>query len=212
METEKEKHRSWLVAALAANPEKTQTDLAAAMGLHKSAISKIISGARGMKSYELIRASEFLEAPLPLAGFAEAASVFDHGPFATRPRMDAPIYAAEPDEGARWVLRRDLPAIDARPRAPAFEHAAQVFGFYAPDEAAAPRFKAGEIVWVDPVRPIKGGDDALFVEQTRGAQRAVLGEFRRSSASEIVCVQYADQKERRFSKTHWTALHVLARY
>lgn len=212
METEKEKHRSWLVAALAANPNKTQTDLAAAMSVHKSAISKIISGARGMKSYELIRASEFLEAPLPLTGFAEAASAFEHGPTPSGPRPDAPIFSAASDEGGRWVLRRDLPAIDAKPRAPAFENAAQVFGFYAPDDAASPRFKAGEIVWVDPARPLKSGDDALFVEQARGPQRVVLGEFRRAGASEIVCFQYVDQKERRFSRTHWTALHVLARY
>ncbi len=207
----------WIREALARDSTKTRAGIARALGVDKSAVTRLLSGERQLKFHEAEKIAAYLGVPRPL-GLHDRERDFAHPDTpATSDEAgagDAPIYRAEAESDGRWLILRNEAPIDWRPRAPHFERAAHVFGFYAPDDAMAPRFKPGEIVWVDPSRPVNPGDDALFVEKTPAGrpERIALGELKAASGGEFIFIQHKDESERRLAARAWSALHVLPRY
>jgi transcriptional regulator with XRE-family HTH domain len=199
-----EEFRRWLKEALA-REGRTQAELGRAIGLSPSAMSRLVNAGRGLKAQEMQRIYQYLGAAPP--GFAEAAATFDS---AVEASDSAPVYASFARGGA-WTIMRSKPPVDLRPKAPSFSNAAMVFGFYAPNDAAYPRFKPGEIVWIDPARPIKAGDDVAFLEKLKSGERAVVGELRERRGGDFLYYSYADKQEHRRSASHGAALHILAR-
>lgn len=207
----------WIKEALRRDPTKTRADIAKALGVDKSAVTRLLSGDRQLKFHEAEKIAAYLGVPRPL-GLSDRDREFgraDAPAAGEGPETDAaPIYHAAAEMEGRWIIMRHEEPIDWRPRAPHFERAAHVFGFYAPDDAMAPRFKPGEIVWVDPSRPVKPGDDALFVETARAGrpERVVLGELKAAPPGEFIFIQHKDETEQRLAARAWSALHVLPRY
>lgn len=204
---------AWILERLEADPTKTRAGLAAALGVDKSAITRMLKGERQIKADEIAKIAAYF-GEWPPIGLAEDQKEFVGADGALAP---APVYAVEKADGGRWALCRHLAPIDERPRAPHFARAAQAFGFYAPDDLMAPRFKKGEVVWVDPARPVKPGDDVLLLQNGHGARAGapepfILAELLRASGDEIIYTQHKDENERRVSARNWTPLHVLARY
>lgn len=207
----------WIKEALERDPSKSRAGIAAALGVDRSAVTRLLSGERQLKLHEAEKIADYLGAPRPL-GLTDRERDFAHPAAAkaggARRAEDAPIYRAVAGRGGVWTIMRDEEPIDWRARAPHFEQATKVFGFYAPDDSMAPRFKSGETVWVDPLRPATPGDDALFVAKTTGRapQQMILAELKSASDEDYTYIQYKDGAEQRLSRRKWSAIHVLPRY
>lgn len=229
-------HDAWIRAEFAANPSKTQAGLAAALGLDRSQVTRLLKAAREIKARELPLIAAYFGTSVPTeeelaiyargsvpasgrtrrnrrtaaGGFAEDAAAFAGPP---GPAL-APVFDICSDAPGEWLIMRHLEPVDRLPRAPHFENAARVFGFYAPDDSMAPRFRPGEIVWVDPARPAAPGEDAAAVQRGRAdaPARIVLGELRSRTAREAVLHQYKERKDRRLPAAAWALMRVLPRY
>lgn len=201
---------AWIEDGLAKRPDKTKSGIAAAIGVDKSQVSRLLKGGRRLRADEVGKIAAYLEIPPP-SGFAE-----DDAPFEGRGREAplVPIYRVVANSSGGWSIERHEEPIDLKPRAPHFANAARVFGFYAPDDAMAPRFKPGEIAWVDPARPAKPGDDVALIGQvrSRGPEPIILAELRAATADEIAIVQHKDGAPRSLDARRWTAFLVLPRY
>ncbi|MBB5519064.1 LexA family transcriptional regulator [Amphiplicatus metriothermophilus] len=213
----------WIRAALRRDPTKTRAGIAAVLGVDKSAVTRLLSGERQLKFHEAEKIAAYLGVAPP---FNPPGALADRGrDFAAEGAGSeadrvasadeaAPIYAATALSEGRWSLARHEAPVDWRPRAPHFANAARVFGFYAPDDAMAPRFMAGEIVWVDPARPARPGDDVLFIEKRRGAgpETVILAALLAAGPIRLEGRQHRAGAAVRLDARRWSALHVLPRY
>lgn len=180
------------------------------LGVDKSVVTRMLGGERQIKASEIAAIAEYF-GEWPPIGFSEGAAPFE-GP-KEAPAL-APIYRVAPSGDGKWTLHRHAEPIDWRARAPHFERAANVFGFYAPDDSMAPRFKPGEIVWVDPHRPARPGDDALFVHKSapRAPEPVILGELEEANEEGFKVIQHKDSRTHQLSTRRWSAMHVFPRY
>lgn len=201
----------WIRAALAADRTKTQTGLARALRLDKSAVSRLLQGQRRLKFEEARLAAAYLGVAPPASddpprGFADESAGFDHAGPAT-----APIVAAAAEADGVWRIRR-AEIIERRPRAPQLIGVDSVFGLYAPDAAAAPRFRIGEVAWINSGRPAAPGDDALFIgEETDAGAAAILGQLIRTRASHFEALRFDTGETRRLAVADWRVFHVYPR-
>ena len=194
---------AWMRERFSADKSKRMAHLADRLGLHRSAVSRMLAGARQIKVQEIPTIAEFFGERPPI-GFAEEGIEF-RGAQRLAPVRRASVAA----EG--WLLHLDEPPIDHRPRSPHFANAASVFGFYAPDDIAAPRYRAGEMIFVDPERPLRPGDDAVFVDQSgRSPRRADIGVLRMRTRTELVFADYQG-RERRLPGRRWRGMLVVPR-
>ncbi len=220
----------WTRSAFDRHPEKKKKDLADVLEIDKSAVTRLLKGERRIQLHELKLIADFFGEPIPpeflgsddaksaranrrpantAFGFAEDAAAFEGRAAVSL----APVIKAQVNDSGEWLISRHLEPIDYRPRAPHFRNAAMVFGFYVPNDDAAPRFKAGEVAWIDPARPASVGEDAAMIERKPGApQRVILGEMKRSAKIGFVIRLYPDRRDRSFEAAEWEALHVLPRY
>ncbi|GAB4520073.1 MAG: hypothetical protein Kow00133_06250 [Amphiplicatus sp.] len=212
----------WIKAALRRDPTKTRAGIAEALGVDKSAVTRLLAGERQLKFHEAEKIAAYLGVT---PAFNPSSALADRGrDFAAEgagSEVDrsaggeaAPIYAATTLSEGRWSLSRHEAPVDWRPRAPHFASAARVFGFYAPDDAMAPRFLAGEIVWVDPARPARPGDDVLFIEKRRGVgpETVILAALIAAGPARLEGRQHREGAAVRLDARRWSALHVLPRY
>ncbi len=160
----------------------TQAELAHAIGVDPTVLSKMVNGKRKISADERARMEAHFD-EVSRTGFAEEQAAFERASGAK-----APIYRSRSGSPGEWVIDRAAGAIRLeRPpeRAGGF---LDVFGFHAPDDAAWPRYKIKEIVWVCPTEPAGPGDDALIVANSRGrtALHGVIGEVQSKSPASIV--------------------------
>jgi transcriptional regulator with XRE-family HTH domain len=188
-----------------------QYQLGEAVGLDTTQMCRIESGGRRVQAHELVKFAAVFGVPVPPFGLEEDGASFDNQ---EADATLAPIYGVISDNAGGWLILRHEEPIDRKPRAPHFAKSAKVFGLYAPDDAMAPRFKPGEIAWVDPARPPKPGDEVALIGKAKGAgpERVLLAELRSLSPDRIVITQHKDQQEQAFDGRRWTALLVLPRY
>lgn len=201
----------WILDALAQDAAKTRKGLGEAINLDKTGVSKMLSGKRALKMREGVKIAAYLGVSSP-AGFAEEAPPFN---LERKGARDAPIFRVSAEQAEPfWRLHRRDGPIDWKSRGPHFAGATQVFGFYAPDEAMAPRFKRGELTFVDPARLAGPGDDALFIETTsdEGPERAILGEVAKLSPTLVSLKQYGRVGEQRLPVKGWAAALVMRVY
>lgn len=206
---------AWIIDALAHNRKKTKSGLAAALGIDPSAVTRLLHGERRLKFSEARLAANYLEVEPPKTfgegGFAEEGEAFAHAPAESDPSF-APLYRASAGEEGFWRLDRSH-IIERKPRAPQLSGVRSAFGFYVPDEVMSPRFKIGEIAWINPVRPVAPGDDAmlLFTAEENGGDRIFPCEILEIQDKQFVVRQYGNGEQRLFSRDEWVALHVFGR-
>jgi len=200
---------NWIKAELDTNPDKTRSGLARALGIDRSAVTRLMDGKRQLKFNEAHKAATYLGAEPP-SGFFEEGEAFTPAP---GPAL-APLYSVKSERDGFWLLDRRGPPVDRKPKAPAFAGAAGVFGFYAPDDAMAPRFKTGEIVWVDPARPVTPRGDILLVRKgaAKGKETVILCELLDAQETEWLIVQHTTAEPQYLPHKDWLALHVLPRF
>lgn len=202
----------WILDALAADRTKTRKGLGDAIGIDRSGVTRLLKGERALKMRESFMIAEYLGVAGPF-GFAEEQAPFTrHGSTLAL----APIYRVSEDESSEefWRLHRNEPPVDHRPKAPILASATLVFGLYARDDSMAPRYKAGELIFVDPARPIAAGDDALFtsVLPQTNAERAIVGELVSATPSQFTIKQHARAGEKRLAARTWTASLIVRCY
>jgi len=203
---------NWIVDALARDRTKTQKGLADALGVGQSAISRLKKGERQLKYAEAQKAASYLGVSAP-AGFAEEGEAFEHDRGAHGgARNLIPIFNAETAGNGLWRLDRAGGPADRRPRPGALAGGDRIFGFYAPDAVMAPRFKIGEIVWVDSIRPAAPREDALLIENThQGPEKVFLCELLDIQEADFLTLQHGGGEPQYFPRKNWSALHVLPR-
>ncbi len=201
----------WIVEALARDRTKTKSGLARALNIDKSGVSRMLRGERRLKFEEAQRAADYLGVN-PGGGFAEDAADFQGEGPARRDDGTAPLYRATAGGNGLWVIDRSA-VIERRPRAPEFAGAELVFGFYAPDDAMAPRFYTGEVVWTNPARPAAPGEDALLMEDPSdpATLNLYLCFLEKKTATQFSGVQYGNGEKVSAPARGWRAAHVYGR-
>ena len=204
----------WILEALENNPAKTRAGMARALNVDKSAVTRLLNGDRQLKFHEAAKIAEYLgiAPPTPVA-LADRDRDFGGGD--PSPAMaSSPIYDARTLAEGRWMVFRTAPPIDFKTRAPNVANAARVFGFYAPDNAMAPRFKVGEVVWVDPSRPVSTGDDVLFGAADNGpdGETVLLAWLTETTDAHWIATQYGRDQTHMLERSEWSALLALPRY
>ncbi len=201
----------WIIDALARDRTKTKSGLADALNIDKSGVSRMLRGDRRLKFEEAQRAADYLGVS-PGGGFAENTAEFEGEPPAAPDDGTAPLYRATAGEAGVWTIDRSS-IIERRPRAPQFSGADLVFGFYAPDNAMAPRFYTGEVVWTNPARPAATGEDAILMLETSetASLKLYLCVLEEISATQLTGFQYGVGERRTVPAPPWRAAHVYGR-
>lgn len=163
---------------------KTQRQLAAALGFDASGVSRLLDGRRKLRADELARIRAFFEpasAPLPapppafrLAGSADAPRPRRPRPGpAPRNRLSSDIPVLGPPSGhGRPNFEFPVgPPVEYRPRPDQLLGVEDAYAIFAPGDALAPRYRAGEVLYVHPTRPPVTGCDTLV--RLRSPERAV---------------------------------------
>ncbi|HXI88191.1 MAG TPA: helix-turn-helix domain-containing protein [Parvularculaceae bacterium] len=200
----------WIREALERDATKTRVGIANAIGVDKSAITRLLSGERQLKYHEAEKIAEYLGASIP---FGLASGGVGNNAEGRRAGEMSPIYHSRSAGDGSWMISRHEEAVDWRERAPHVRNSQWVFGLYAPDDVMTPRFRPGEVVWVDPGRPPRIGGDCLAIKTKRdGPETAVLALLTGLTPSIFEGRQYRDGNAISLDPDGWTALHVLPRY
>jgi hypothetical protein len=97
-----------------------------------------------------------------LAGSPSAPSKLPKGRFITNhsePDADViPVYSFEDVEGAKTINKR---VAGYTPRPPALRGVRDGYAIYAPDDSMEPRYCAGWLLYVNPVKPARPGRDVV---------------------------------------------------
>lgn len=177
-------------------PGVLKKEAAEAMGVDPSAVSRLLRSERKISEEEFALLQNFFRS-FRGGGFEE--------PFAAEvtPALSlSPIYPARTVSSGEWVV--DLAATpEQQLLAPApFRGFSEAYGFRAPDDAAWPRYKSGEIVWVSPTALVLSGDD-VFVTTTEARPGVIMGriaEFRQHPDSAGALTDYGSRKVREIDR------------
>jgi transcriptional regulator with XRE-family HTH domain len=183
----------------------TQIELAHAIGVDPTIMSKMVNGKRKITADERARMASHFDS-VRRAGFAEEQAAFERAAHGT-----APIYRARPAAQGEWIIDKGAGAIRLERPPDRAGHFLDVFGFHAPDDAAWPRYKVKEIVWVCPNETAAPGDDILLFTKSRNrsAIRGIAGELISQSAASIVYREFATREARQVNAAS-VAVHCLA--
>ena len=206
-----EREIQWIKSALLADRKKTQKGLAAAMQLDPGSVSRLLRGERRLKFSEARLAAEYLGVEPP-EELSETGGGYTPETASTQKTPDyAPLYSVTAEKGGFWSIDRNI-IVEKKRRAPQFEGVPSAFGFYVPDNIMAPRFKTGEIAWINPARPVKPGDDILLVskQEVRGRALIVLCELAEQLKTKFRVLQHAGASAE-YPVKDWAAMHVFGR-
>lgn len=152
----------------------SQQDLASRCGVTQQAIAQLEDGTTQRPRYilELSAALEVsprwllegkgarLAMPEQITPVRAVAHTFEPPAFATLPR-DVPVYGvAVGGDDASFLLNGT--AVDQARRPPSLAGNPRVFAFYVVGTSMNPRFRLGELAYVNPARPPGIGDDVLI--------------------------------------------------
>jgi len=176
---------------LSATPGLTQRGLAEAMGLDPAAVNRMLYGRRGIMAEEIPVIEAYLGQSLHVAAGGPFApqrqslrrGLSDAGAQVPLSETGGAAYAGPPQAGAASLpvipvyafgdILRKTP-LDYVPRHPQQTGIADAFAYYVPDDAHAPRYFAGEIVYVHPSRPPLPARDCVVVRRDAGVEIARL--------------------------------------
>jgi len=203
----------WILEALKRDTTKSRAGTARALNVDRSAITRLLHYDLQLKFHEAKKIGIYLGVT-PVFNNNIALTDRNHDNDTQTILETAPIYEAGILATGVWMVHRLDPAIDHKLRAPHFMNAARVFGFYAPDNTMAPRFKSGEIIWIDPARAPEINGDVLLVDHNVGpdGSSVMLAELIEKSLEEWIIIQHAAPQEHRLERTLWDGLYVLPRY
>ena len=194
--------------------------LARASGIDASTLSKLVTGKRKMAHHWALKLAPHLKVepddlmvqigrPIPSAQIdpklTDAGLAATIPPLPPRDQMprDVPVMGTAMGangEGA-FELNQVGGIVDMVLRGPGIANSRKVFAIYVEGESMWPRFRPGALLYCDPSRPPRIGDDVVIVMAAVDPGKppqAYLKELVRRSASEIVARQFNPDKELRF--------------
>lgn len=169
---------------------RTQRELAKALSVDASAISRLLDGRRQLKAHEI---------PIVVEFFSSAATVTGNVAATPNPPVEAAPQTARARPGPSQARQRttsttEMPvygpltrgtddeyflegiAGEYRPRPPQLSGVAGAFALFLPDDELAPRYRAGEVIYVHPSKPPLSG--TYVVIRLRGPSKQVfIGEI-----------------------------------
>lgn len=195
---------------LQATPGLTQRGLAEAMGLDPAAVNRMLYGRRGIMAEEIPVIEAYLGQRLQAAGggmmpmqpqslprgLAEAGPQAPLSAAASAAMPVIPVYA--------FGDAQRLAPLDYVARHPLQAGIADAFAYYIPDDALAPRYFTGEIVYVHPTRPPAAARDCLVLH----ADGAVtLARLVAQTETKIRVQSFAPAKEKDIPRKNIAALY-----
>lgn len=203
----------WIKRGLSASG-KSQAELARRMGLNPSAVTRLLKGERTLLAREVPVIERFLGVEAP-----DAVRTLDDGgrlyaPDEPAPRPSAPCYASRDGGAGVTVLYMNEPPVSSEMKPPRAVHIRGIYAFAAVGDAMMPRFKPGEIVWVNPHRQPRPGDDVLFLERNDEASaetRAILAELVSETDSGWTGRQHNGARDLRLTRKAYDIMLVLPR-
>lgn len=166
-------------------------------------VTRLLRGERQLKAEEVPVIARYLDEPVP-ENFSDAAA---EGLLRSRRReshpdhnglLDGkhnqkhamPIYASEEGGPDGMIMSYDPIAYVARPEPLA--HVRDAFAVYMVNESMEPRYLHGELLLIDPSRPVHGGDDVLITKSLDGGGQlsAMVKVLSRIDNRRVVVKQY----------------------
>lgn len=197
---------------LDANSRLTQRGLAEAMGLDPAAVNRMLYGRRSIMAEEMPVIEAYLGQSLTLS--APQGLSAQRG---TPPRgvsdVDAPQTVLAPPDAVLPVVPvyaltdtgRDTP-IDYVPRHPQQIGMAEAFAFYVPDDALAPRYYAGEMIYLHPTRPPQLARDCAVILKSDTVEVVRL---LRQTESKLCVASYISPIEKDILRKNVTAVYAV---
>jgi hypothetical protein len=190
---------------------QTQKALAYALDLDPSAVSRLLDGARQLKPHEIPRIIEFFQNPStpeqPVEGGVRS---IDYGgkphgtteAFADRHLEKRKVYRAPSGPRPKAKAAADLPILgplvadprgfyalevgeaERRPAPPQLTGVSGAYALFIPDDRLAPRYRAGEVIYIHPSRPPTVGS-FVVVRFRSPAGKVVIGEVQSADAQSL---------------------------
>lgn len=167
---------------------KTQRELARALEIDASGVSRLLDGRRQLKADEVRIVRAFFDASVPIAADTNTAygqrsgETGDHraprntpGP---RPRsrlaVDIPVYGPLVPERRPFFDLASGPPAEYRACPPQLVGVVGAFGLFVPDDSLVPRMRSGEVVYVHPSKPPITGCDVFVRLRSPVGRVAIL--------------------------------------
>lgn len=165
---------------------KTQRQLAVALGIDASGVSRLLDGGRKLREDELARIRAFFDsdaaAPAgPPATYRLGPSPGEHRTRRARPGPaprqrasgDIPVYGPPIGRGDPFFRLQSAPA-EYRARPDQLLGVEGAFALFAPVDVLAPRFRSGDTLYVHPTKPPVVGADVFLRMLLPAGEGAVL--------------------------------------
>lgn len=194
-----------------------KTELAAKLGIHPSAVTRIFAGKRQIKSQEVPIVAGFLDVGTDQLIQNFVKSEIDEKnpttkivPQKAQNSRDLPVYSAA--EGGNGGMVVTPEAIDWIVRPGAVTNSKDAYAVYIVGDSMEPRIEHGEIVVVHPNRPVRQRDDIILVKhEPDGTWLALCKRLIRWNKTDWTVLQYNPQKEFNLSRTDWSAFPITSR-
>ena len=193
-----------------------KAELAAKLGIHPSAVTRIFAGKRQIKSQEVPVVAEFLGVGTDqrIQNFVKSENEANPAttvvPEERRNTRDLPVYGAA--EGGNGGMVVTPEAIDWIVRPGAVANSKDAYAVYIVGDSMEPRIEHGEIVVVHPNRPVRQRDDIILVKhEPDGSWLALCKRLIRWNKTEWTVFQYNPQKEFNLSRSEWSAFPITSR-
>ena len=170
-------------------PGLSQKGLAEHMGLNPAAVNRMLYGRRHIKVHEVPVIEAYLNQALSAAAPVRAASA-----------TQTPVYAFS--DGTLDQTR----IIDWVDTPPALQGVEAGFAVYMPDASMAPRYFAGELMYLHPGRPMTPERDCLL-EMTDGT--CVTGRCTRLTDENVSLARYNPPREDTYPRRHIRAVFIV---
>ena len=119
-----------------------------------------------------------------------------------------PLYGITEDIPGSDIIDMDR-ALDHIDRPSFLLSASNAYAVYVGGESMTPRFRSGEIVYVDPAVPIRSGGDVVVQMSDNNKLTAIVKEYTHSDDYLIYLKEFASKEQVSIEKFRITAIHLI---
>ena len=137
-----------------------------------------------------------------------AADLRPAAPVRAAERADLPIYAST--EGGGGIIVVTSEPVDFVRRPEPLLSVRDGYGCYMIGETMSPAYEQGDLLLVNPGKPVRPGDDCVFVrDQADGTQHALVKRLLRSSAEKFRVRQFNPARDFDLDRAQWTKVQLI---
>jgi SOS-response transcriptional repressor LexA len=130
------------------------------------------------------------------------------GPLRAVDRADLPVYASAEGGGGAIVITSE--PIDFVRRPEPLLSVRDGYGCYVIGDSMSPAYEQGDLLLIHPGKPVRPGDDCVFVrEQPDGTQHALVKRLLRSTAEKFRVRQFNPARDFDLDRTQWTKVQLI---